>query len=155
MNARRLIVAATLVLALGAGTATRAAAAQSYYSVVTQFMCVECHEALNQVNSPEAISEKQTLRGLIARNLTLGQIKAAMVAQYGQQVLAQPPASGFNLTVYVLPPAIFLGGLGLLAFTLPKWRRRAGGAGAVRPPAAAPLEPDDAKRLEDELGGFI
>lgn len=155
MRPRRLIAAGALALALCGGSATSASAQASYYSVVTQFMCVECHEPLNQVTSPEAISEKQTLRRLIARDLTLGQIKTAMVAQYGQQVLARPAASGFNLTVYVLPPAIFLGGLLLLAFTLPKWRQRARRAASVRLPGAAPLDADDARRLDDELGDFI
>ena len=72
------------------------------------------------------------MRGLLAKGLDMSQLKAAMVAQYGQEVLAQPPASGFNLTVYILPPAIFLGGLALLAYTLPKWRERSRRAAATR-----------------------
>jgi cytochrome c-type biogenesis protein CcmH len=85
----------------------------------------------------------------------MSQLKAAMVAQYGQEVLAQPPASGFNLTVYILPPAIFLGGLALLAYTLPKWRARSRRAAVTPIVGAAPLEPDEAKRLDDELTNFI
>jgi cytochrome c-type biogenesis protein CcmH/NrfF len=149
----RLIALAAAILALGAATAT--AATPSYSSALSQFMCVSCHEPLELVNSPQAISEKATMRALLARGLDMSQLKAAMVAQYGQEVLAQPPASGFNLTVYVLPPAVFLGGLALLAFTLPKWRERSRRAAATKLSGAATLDRDDAKRLDDELEHFI
>ena len=152
MRLRRLTALAILALALGT-TASAASAKQNFPSIVDQFMCTSCHEPLNQVNSPEAISEKQTLQGFVNRGLTLGQIKAAMVAQYGPAVLGRPPASGFDLTVYILPPAVFLGGLALLAYTLPKWRERS--RRATKLPGAAPLDSDDAKRLDDELTNFI
>ncbi len=145
------LAAAALVL----GVSTAAAATPSYSSALSQFMCTSCHEPLELVNSPQAISEKQWMRHLLAEGLDMAQLKRAMVAQYGQEVLARPPASGFNLTVYVLPPAVFLGGLALLAFTLPKWRERSRRAAATRLPGAAPLENDDAKRLDDELENFI
>ena len=161
MSLRRLLACLAVALSLAVAlmiTGSAGAAARGYpgfYSVVNQFMCVECHEPLNQVNSPEALSEKATLRRLVKQHLTLGQIKSAMVAQYGEQVLGRPPASGFNLTVYILPPAVFFGGLALLAYTLPKWRERSRRAAATRLPSAAPLESDDARRLDDELGHFI
>jgi cytochrome c-type biogenesis protein CcmH len=156
MSLRRLALLAALVLTLGGVAFTASAAAeQNFYSVVGQFMCTSCHEPLNQVNSPEALSEKVTLRALIAKDLTLGQIKSAMEAQYGPQVLAQPPARGFNLTVYILPPALLLGGLVLLAYTLPKWRERSRRAAATKLPGATALDADDAKRLDDELTDFI
>lgn len=153
---RRLIGVTVTVLALSAALASSASAATpGYSSALSQFMCVSCHEPLELVNSPQAISEKATMRGLLAKGLDMSQLKAAMVAQYGQEVLAQPPASGFNLTVYILPPAIFLGGLALLAYTLPKWRERSRRAAATRLPEAAPLGSDDAKRLDDELERFV
>lgn len=118
-------------------------------------MCTSCHEPLELVNSPQAISEKQYLAGLVKKGLSMREIKAAMVSQYGVAVLGKPPASGFNVTIYVLPPVIFLCGLALLAFTLPKWRARARRAAATPLPGAAPLEERDAKRLDDELKKFV
>ncbi|HEX3802758.1 MAG TPA: cytochrome c-type biogenesis protein CcmH [Solirubrobacteraceae bacterium] len=159
MSLRRLITKATIVIAVLGATAsvagTAAAATPDYSAIVSQFMCVSCHEPLELVSSPQAISEKQTLQGFVSKGLTMPQIKAAMVAQYGPEVLARPPASGFNLTVYILPPVIFLAGLGLLAYTLPKWRARSRRAAATRLAAATPLAPDEAKRLDDELTDFI
>lgn len=155
MRSRRLpaALAVALTLALCGGAASAVPVYQNWYSTVAQFMCVSCHEPLNQVGSPQALSEKATLRGLIAKRLTLSQIKSAMVAQYGTEVLARPPASGFDLTIYVLPPVAFFGGLALLAYTLPKWRERS--RRATRLPGAAPLESADAQRLDDELSDFI
>jgi cytochrome c-type biogenesis protein CcmH len=151
---RRLIALTAAILGMSAAIAgTATAAAPNYSDALSQFMCTSCHEPLELVNSPQAISEKQWMRHLLAEGLDMSQLKKAMVAQYGQQVLARPPASGFNLTVYILPPAIFLAGLALLAFTLPKWRERS--RRATRLAGAAPLATDDAKRLDDELEHFI
>jgi cytochrome c-type biogenesis protein CcmH/NrfF len=131
------------------------AATPDFSAVMSQFMCVSCHEPLELVSSPQAISEKQTLKGFVDQRLTMAEIKRAMVGQYGTAVLARPPASGFDLTVYILPPAVFVGGLALLAYTLPKWRARSRRAAATPIAGTAPLEPDEAKRLDDELTNFI
>jgi cytochrome c-type biogenesis protein CcmH/NrfF len=156
-TARRLLLGLAVITTLAGPAVTQASAGSrlNYTSVVSQFMCTSCHEPLELVSSPQAIAEKDTLRGLIDRGLTMSEINSAMVAQYGVQVLAKPPASGFNLSVYIVPPAVFIAGLALLAYTLPKWRRRARRAAQDEPPAAAPLAPEDAARLDDELTNFI
>jgi cytochrome c-type biogenesis protein CcmH/NrfF len=82
-------------------------------------------------------------------------VKAEMVSQYGVAVLAKPPADGFNLTVYILPPAILLGGLALLAYTLPKWRARSRLAAVTPMEGGEPLSSDESQRLDAELENFI
>jgi len=151
---RRLVLILTLALTLtGAGTAVAAKGYDNLMSIESQFICTSCHEPLELVSSPQALSEKQYLEGLVDRNLSMAQIKAGMVSQYGVAVLAKPPAHGFNLTVYILPPVILIGGLLLLAYTLPKWRARAR--------AMAPLEgsqaltSEDSDRLNAELDRFV
>ncbi|MDA8068594.1 MAG: cytochrome c-type biogenesis protein CcmH [Actinomycetota bacterium] len=151
---RLMLLAATTGAALVLAGAAQAAL-PSYTAVLAQFMCVSCHEPLAQVNSPQAISERQYLDGLLAKGLDMSQVKAGMVAQYGPAVLARPPARGFDLTIYVLPPVIFLGGLALLAFTLPKWRARSRRAAQTSLVGAAPLPSEDAERLVRELERFI
>jgi cytochrome c-type biogenesis protein CcmH len=150
---RRLAVLAAVALSLGGIATAVAAAATNYSAIESQFMCVSCHEPLQMVHSPQALSEQQTLQGLVNKGLTVAQVKAAMVDQYGVGVLARPPAGGFNLTVYILPPAVFLGGLALLLYTLPKWRQRSRRATPLA--AAKPLKTDEAERLDDELSHFI
>jgi cytochrome c-type biogenesis protein CcmH len=160
----RFLIAVLLMLALCGFSAGTAAAANSkqvrathnyYESILPQFMCVACHEPLELVSSPEALSEQGYLRQLVSNGLTLGEIKSEMVGQYGEEVLAKPPASGFNLTVYVLPPVVVLAGLLLLAYTLPKWRRRSRLSAATELPSSDPLKPEEASRLDSELDQFI
>lgn len=127
----------------------------SYSTLVSQFICTTCHEPLELVNSPQAQSEKSFLNGLIQRGLSVKQIRATMVANYGVAVLGRPPASGFNLTVYVLPPAVLVFGIALLAFTLPKWRARSRRAADTPLEPAPPLDTPEAKRLDDDLARFI
>jgi cytochrome c-type biogenesis protein CcmH/NrfF len=152
---RRLAVILAVALSLiGAGSAA-AAGYDNLMSVESQFICTTCHEPLELVSSPQALSEKGYLEGLLQRNLTMAQIKDAMVSQYGVAVLAKPPAHGFNLTVYILPPAVLLGGLALLAYTLPKWRRRSRLAAVTPMEGGNPLTSDESERLDAELENFI
>ena len=69
-------------------------------------------------------------------------------------MLGKPPAHGFNLTVYVLPPAIVVIGVGILALTLPRWRRRAKAAKAAGPDAPPKPAAADAERLDEDLAAF-
>ena len=155
MPGRRSACALALVLSLVlsvSAPALAAAAHPSFNQLENEFMCVACHESLAVAQSPEAFSERQYIRDLIAQGETAAQIKRNMVEQYGQAVLALPPASGFNLVVYVLPGVVVVAGIIFLAVTVPKWRRRSRQAS----PAAAPgpLNPDDAKRLNEDLGRY-
>lgn len=154
------IPAATLaLLALAAGiattTATAAAPRASLTDVEDEVMCVACHTPLAVSESPQANSERTYIRALIAQGETKAQIKRALVAQYGQSVLALPSPHGFNLTVYILPPALVVAGVIALAVTLPRWRRRTRARAAARAPATEPnLSPADASRLDQDLARF-
>jgi cytochrome c-type biogenesis protein CcmH len=117
-------------------------------------MCTACREPLEVAESPQADSERAYIRALIAQGETKSQILNNLVAQYGPAVLGKPPAHGFNLTVYVIPVAILAVGAAMLAFTLPRWRRRTREA-AREPTATVPApDPADAQRLEQDLSQF-
>jgi cytochrome c-type biogenesis protein CcmH len=133
-------------------SALAAAPRASLTQLEDQLMCVACHESLAVAQAPESFSERQYVRDLIAQGETAEQIKRNMVAQYGPSVLAVPPAHGFNLLVYVLPPVLVALGIVTIALTIPKWRRRARQVTPI--PSAAPLSPDDARRLKDDLGRY-
>jgi cytochrome c-type biogenesis protein CcmH len=149
-------LAACLALAvIPAQVATAATPRASLTDIENDVMCVACHEPLSVAESPQAYSERDYIRGLIAQGLTKPQIERQLVAQYGPAVLGKPPAHGFNLTVYVLPPAIVLIGLAILAYALPRWRRRSRAARAAAA-ADAPPAPSaaDAKRLDEDLATY-
>jgi cytochrome c-type biogenesis protein CcmH len=147
-------LAATLTaiaLAPAAATATPAPRA-SLTDIENDVMCVSCREPLAVAQSPQAYAERNYIRGLIAQGMTKAQIEQALVGQYGPAVLGKPPADGFNLTVYILPPAIVLLGIGTLVLLLPKWRRRQQASAAAHGPIAEPsIASADAARLDEEL----
>lgn len=126
----------------------------SLTDIENDVMCTLCHEPLAVSQSPEANDERDFISRLIAKGQTKPQIERALVAQYGPSVLALPPAHGFNVTIYILPPALLLAGIAVLAVALTRWRRRARAA-ATGPAAGRPsLQPTDAQRLETELARF-
>jgi cytochrome c-type biogenesis protein CcmH len=142
-----LVIAALAVPASAQAAQPRA----SLTDIENDVMCVSCKEPLAVAQSPQAYAERNFIRSLIAKGMTTSQIEDALVAQYGTAVLGKPPAHGFNLTVYVLPPALVLAGAALLAFTLPRWRRRSRTAEAAAGATVPQLPPDEARRLEDDL----
>ncbi len=148
-----LVLAVAILAPLAAPVASAVAVARaSLTDIENDVMCVSCREPLAVAQSPQAESERNFIRHLIAEGQTKAQIEQALVAQYGESVLGKPPADGFNLTVYILPPAIVLIGVAVLAFALPRWRRRARAAADGRPAAPGPaLDSADARRLDDEL----
>lgn len=89
-------------------------------------------------------------RATIREKLTLGwstsEIEQYFVDQYGDRVLATPPARGLNWLVYILPPVGFIGGAIILGRALRNWRRPETAA-ADEIPADDPYR----QRLEEEL----
>jgi cytochrome c-type biogenesis protein CcmH len=147
--------ALTAAIALGSVAAVSSAAAPraSLLDIESEVMCVSCREPLELVSSPQALAEKRYIEGLIKEGETKQQILHELVLQYGVAVLGKPPASGFNLLIYVLPPAILAGGIAFLLLTLPRWRAR---GRAERPrPESAPLSPEDSKRIDEDLARLI
>jgi cytochrome c-type biogenesis protein CcmH/NrfF len=149
---RRAALLCALAAALSAPAPALAARA-SLVDVEDEVMCTTCDVPLNVANSPQADRERALIRTLIARGLDKPQIKAALVSQYGEDVLALPDSGGFGLTAYAIPfglLAVLAGGLALL---LPSWRRRSpAGIGDVT--AVASLSEGDARRLDDDLGRY-
>ncbi len=156
------IAALALMVALAAAPLAPAPAAASAAAtprasltdIEGDVMCVACREPLAVAQSPQANSERAYIRGLIAQGETKSQILRNLVGQYGTAVLGEPPAHGFNLTVYAIPVAILALGAAILAFTLPRWRRRTRAAARDRTLTTPALDPADARRLEQELSQF-
>ena len=96
----------------------------------TRSCATTCGVPLNIAESPRAEQERAEIRRLIAQGRTKQQIKAALVAQYGPDVLADAARTAASRGAWLVPDrGVALAALGALAFAL-----RAGGATA-RPPA--------------------
>ncbi|HEY5429486.1 MAG TPA: cytochrome c-type biogenesis protein CcmH [Solirubrobacteraceae bacterium] len=151
-----LAVALLLALAVAlSGPLTSAATAgaprASYNQIVGDLMCTVCHEPLAVAQSPEAFQERGVVRTLIGQGETRAQVERNMVAAYGAAVLALPPAHGFNLLVYVVPPVLLAVGVVTLLIAIPKWRRRTRLAASDPTTAASVLDAGDARRLDEDL----
>jgi cytochrome c-type biogenesis protein CcmH len=148
--------AALLAVALVAALAPAASAAPpaSLTEIEKQVMCPVCGTLLQLAESPQAQREKAFIRRLIAQGKSEGQIKDALVAEYGSEVLALPQGSGFSLSAYVVPIVAFLVAAVALAFGVLRWRRAGGGSGGGGQAAAAGPQGDDAERLDADLARY-
>jgi cytochrome c-type biogenesis protein CcmH/NrfF len=135
----------------GAG-ASSAASRPTLPVIERQVMCVSCKIPLNLAQSQQADRERAFIQGLIAEGKSESQVKQALVGQYGTTVLGLPATHGFDLAAYLVPLAVVIAMLALLALLLPRWRRRPRNDAAPGPPAA--LDPGDAARLDEDLARF-
>jgi cytochrome c-type biogenesis protein CcmH len=123
--------------------------------VEDEVMCPICGTALNLSFSPQADRERAFIRREIAAGKTKEQIKDDLVAQYGTEVLAEPPKSGFDLTAWLVPGLAILIAAVAIAFGLRRWRRagRAREAEAADAPAEK-LDPSERERLDSDLARY-
>lgn len=145
------VVAAVLVLSCAQASAV--IPRTTLPLIERQVMCATCKIPLNVAESPQADRERALIRRLIAQGQTEAQIKDALVAQYGPAALGLPSAKGFDLAAYLVPVAVVLGLLALVALLLPSWRRHAR-AQAAGTPGAPELSASDAARLDADLKRF-
>ena len=153
MPAARRIAALAIALALlhsSAATGFRPQPRASLPDIEDEVMCPVCGTLLELSESPQADRERVFIRKLIAEGRTKGQIKDALVAEYGRSVLATPKGSGFDLTAYLVPIAAFLLAAVALVAGVRRWRR----AARPHPPDVEPPRGEDAERLESDLARY-
>jgi cytochrome c-type biogenesis protein CcmH/NrfF len=142
----RLLVALVLIVGLTAAAEPKT----TLPDVEDEVMCVECRTALNISTSAVADQERAFIRARIAEGMTKEEIKAALVDEYGPNVLAEPGDEGFDLAGWLVPGAVVvLAGL-TVALLARRWRAAPQSAAAGAPE----LDPDDARRLDAELTAF-
>jgi cytochrome c-type biogenesis protein CcmH len=145
---RRALVVALLALLAFAPAAVAVPPRASLTDLEDEVMCVECGTPLEVSQSPVAMQERDFIRGRIAAGDDKAQIKAALVEEYGKQVLAEPDAHGFNAAVWIVPAALVLLAAAAVAVAARRWRRNGPEPEAAPAP---PLDPEDARRLDAEL----
>lgn len=152
-----LSLAALFALALSPVASPPAGAAEqaSLSEIEAEVMCPVCGTLLQLAEAPQAQRQKAFIRRLIAEGRSEGQIKDALVAEYGEEVLALPRGSGFSLSAYLVPIVAFLLAALALAVAVVRWRRTgggdAGGSDGAGPPAP---RGEDADRLDADLARY-
>jgi cytochrome c-type biogenesis protein CcmH len=153
---KRVLALSLAALLASASTAAAGEERPTLADLEDEIVCPVCTpETLAQSNSPIAERMRAFIRRRIAAGDSKSEIKEKLVAQFGEQVLAAPPKSGFNTLAWVLPlagGAIAVAAIGILAY---RWSR----AREPVPPSASvngrpPLDPELERRLDDELARF-
>ncbi|MGO9641965.1 MAG: cytochrome c-type biogenesis protein CcmH [Candidatus Acidiferrales bacterium] len=93
-----------------------------------RLMCMcGCGQVLtqcNHINCPMSVPMMKELDQRIGSGDSDDLILQAFVQEYGEAVLAEPPAKGFNRLAWYLPGVAFALGLGIVALVIGKWRHR-------------------------------
>jgi cytochrome c-type biogenesis protein CcmH len=122
--------------------------------IARHLYCPVCENTPLDVCPTEACRQwRDLIRQQLSDGWSEAQIQQYFVEQYGARVLAEPPRTGLNWLIYVLPPLIILAGVILLIRSFSSWRspasEPASGGPPDKPSTAAPDE--YVRRLEDEL----
>jgi cytochrome c-type biogenesis protein CcmH len=135
------------------GPAHKPAPKTTLPDVEDEVMCPVCGTALNLAFSPQADRERAFIQREINEGKTKEQIKDDLVQQYGTNVLAEPPKSGFDLTAWLVPGLAIIAAAVAIALGLWRWRR----VGRRREAAAAPdatLDPSERERLDSDIARY-
>ena len=165
------LLVALLALLLVPGAAFAAECPRtSLADVEDEVMCPVCGTPLAlAAEAPQAERERELIQGLVERCQSKAQIKARLEAEFGQDVVAVPGGSGFDLAAYLVPVlAILLAG-GAVTATALQWRRsrrrqahaepaggqpEGGGACDIGGPGRSPSSGAAEKRLQSDLDRY-
>jgi len=93
-----------------------------------KFMCMcNCNQVLTECNHVGCSTSSSMLKELnqgLSRGDSEDAITQMFVQEFGTQVYAEPPKSGFSLVAWVLPGVYLFGGAGLVVFVISRWRKR-------------------------------
>jgi cytochrome c-type biogenesis protein CcmH len=125
---KRLFWIATLILVL-AGLATATVFAQGsaptddeVNAIAKDLFCPVCENTPLDVCPTDACKEwREEIRGMLADGKNEAEIKQHFVDYYGARVLSEPPRTGFNWLVYVVPPLVIVAGAFVLFRALRAW----------------------------------
>jgi cytochrome c-type biogenesis protein CcmH len=148
---RRLAALCALLLAVIAPVASAATPQFSEEQLETEVMCPVCGTRLDLSHSPAADQIRAFIEQKRDAGWTKQQVKDALVAQFGERILATTPTSGSGLVAWLVPLLAAAAGVALAVGLVVAWRRRPRGQPA---PAAAPLDDEARRRVDDALRDF-
>jgi cytochrome c-type biogenesis protein CcmH len=150
---RSLLAAAAAVLAMALLPAGALGAPQaSLPDIEDEVMCPTCGVPLNHAFSPQAERQRDFIRTQIERGRDKEQIKAALVSEFGTEVLAEPDPGerGFDIAAFLVPAVVFTGGAIAIWFAVARWRRRE----RTEAGPATELSAADSARLDRDIARY-
>ena len=138
-----------VVLSLVLAPSATACPKTSLGDLEDEVMCPVCGTQLGlATEAPQADRERAFIQRLIDDCKSKEEVKAALVAEFGDEVLAQPDDDGFEIAAYLIPLAILLGAGTVIAVGVRRWRRRPAA------PSGAASTATESKRLDDDLARY-
>ncbi len=113
-----------------------------------------CASILTNCVHQECMSRDQMMNAIkaqLAQGKSPDQIVHAFVQTYGEQVLAEPPKKGFNLTAWIAPFVGLILGAVLVVLLLRAWVFRGRVAEVSEPAVPAPIEDEYLRRVDREV----
>ena len=97
---------------------------QRTHAIAAKLRCPVCQ---GQALADSQSELSQQMRGVITEQLREGKTDAQVidyfVAKYGEWILLEPKARGFNLIAYFLPLIMLAAGIGVIYMSVRKWTR--------------------------------
>ena len=124
--------------------------------VEDEVMCPVCGTPLGLASeAPQAEREREYIQELIAQCKSKDEVKQALVAEFGESVLALPGDQGDDdlgdVLVYAVPAVGIALAAGGIAFAVVRWRRR---TRTGREPGGPALAGADGSRLDDDMDRY-
>ena len=148
-----LLLAATAFAGVPAGAVAAECPKTTLGDVENEVMCPVCGTPLGlATEAPQAQRQRELISRLVADCRSKEEIKARLVDEFGENVLALPGGDGFDLAAYLVPGLAVLLGAGAVGGAALGWRRtrRRADAGADAPPPAAAAS----ERLQSDLDRY-
>jgi cytochrome c-type biogenesis protein CcmH/NrfF len=142
-----LLFTAAAVLLFAANPARALEPRTSLTDIEDEVMCPICGTLLEHSQAPQADRQRALIRRLVDQGRTKEEVKEALVAEYGREVLATPDRAGFDLTAWVVPAIALIACAAGIAVAVNRSSRSDQDSDDV----PAPLAPDDARRLDLEM----
>ena len=149
---RATLLAMLALVALPAAAAAQGCPKTTLADIEDEVMCPVCGTPLGLASeAPQAQQERAYIERLIDRCKSKDEVKRALVAEFGDSVLALPGDQGDDnlgdVLVYVVPALGILLAAGGIAFAVVRWRRGTGGPGG----RGGGLAGADGSRLDDDM----
>ncbi|MEY2820315.1 MAG: cytochrome c-type biosis protein CcmH [Chloroflexota bacterium] len=124
-------------------------------AIAKQLYCPVCENTPLDVCPTEACRQwRELIRDMLAEGKNEQEIKDYFVANYGARVLSEPPRTGFNWLVYIIPPVLIVIGAVLLFSAFRAWTKPKSAEAGTGPESEARASSSDdeyVRRLEEEL----
>lgn len=165
MKTRTILSILLLLILSGLGSATVFAQGPTptdddVNRIAKELFCPVCENTPLDVCPTEACRQWRALiREMLSEGKTEQEIKDYFVLNYGARVLSEPPHSGFNWLVYVIPPMVIVAGVFILFRAMRSWMQSSetssqettAGSDGEEKETLSSSQDDYISRMEEEL----